>query len=26
VQRVAKTYFVTDHRVVLHVMPKGGGQ
>jgi zinc protease len=26
VQRVARTYFVTDHRVVLHVMPKGGGR
>jgi zinc protease len=25
VQRVAKTYFVSEHRVVLHVMPKGTG-
>jgi zinc protease len=25
VQRVAKTYFVPEHRVVLHVMPKGTG-
>ena len=24
VQRVAKTYFVPEHRIVLHVMPKGG--
>src|SRR5690606_27737493 len=24
VQRVAKTYFVPEQRVVLHVMPKGG--
>ena len=26
VQRVARTYFVPDHRVVLHVMPKGGAR
>jgi zinc protease len=26
VQRVAKTYFTPERRVVLHVMPKGGGQ
>jgi predicted Zn-dependent peptidase len=26
VQRVAKTYFTTERRVVLHVMPKGGVQ
>ena len=26
VQRVARTYFAPDHRVVLHVMPKGGGR
>jgi zinc protease len=25
VQRVARTYFVAEHRVVLHVMPKGTG-
>jgi predicted Zn-dependent peptidase len=26
VQRVAKTYFTPERRVVLHVMPKGGSQ
>jgi zinc protease len=26
VQRVANTYFVADHRVILHVMPKGGAR
>jgi predicted Zn-dependent peptidase len=26
VQRVAKTYFTPERRVVLHVMPKGGAQ
>jgi zinc protease len=26
VQRVAKTYFTPERRVILHVMPKGGGQ
>jgi zinc protease len=26
VQRVAKTYFTSERRVVLHVMPKGGAQ
>jgi zinc protease len=26
VQRVAKTYFTPERRVVLHVMPNGGGQ
>jgi zinc protease len=26
VQRVAKTYFTSERRVVLHVMPKGGTQ
>jgi zinc protease len=26
VQRVAKTYFTPDSRVVLHVMPRGGAQ
>jgi predicted Zn-dependent peptidase len=24
VQRVAKTYFAPDQRIVLHVMPRGG--
>jgi hypothetical protein len=26
VQRVAKTYFTPERRVVIHVMPKGGAQ
>jgi zinc protease len=26
VQRVARTYFTPERRIVLHVMPKGGGQ
>jgi hypothetical protein len=26
VQRVAKTYFTPERRVILHVMPKGGVQ
>ena len=26
VQRVAKTYFTPERRIVLHVMPKGGAQ
>jgi zinc protease len=26
VQRVAKTYFTTDNRVVLHILPKGGSR
>jgi predicted Zn-dependent peptidase len=25
VQRVAKTYFNESNRVVLHILPKGGG-
>ena len=26
VQRVANTYFTPERRIVLHVMPKGGGR